>query len=77
MNPGGLKKRNEKKKKKGRDFVQGSEGQGTQEDTKVVGPTRERREKAVICFQMFFQPVGGHTRWQEIIGHCTFHIINP
>ena len=54
MNPGGCggqdaggpseetKRKGEKKKKKGKDFVQGSGGQGAQEDTKVVGPTRER-----------------------------------
>jgi hypothetical protein len=60
-----------------------------QRDTKVVGPTRRERETQrekeslpLSVFQMFFQPAvgvgGGHTtRWQEIIGRCTFHIINP
>jgi len=39
------KKKRKEKKKKGKDFVQGSGGQGTQEDTKVVGPTGERRRR--------------------------------
>jgi len=55
MNPGGCggvgkdagpcEEKTKRKEKKGKDFVQGSGGQGTQKDTKVVGPTGERRRR--------------------------------
>ena len=75
------KKKRKEKKKKAKTLSKGAEAKVHKRTQKWLDP-RERGgggggEKAMICFQMFFQPAGGHTRWQEIIGRCTFHIINP